>query len=289
MGMWKYVKKAFVYHWNLLAFGAGMAFAAISGHADIAVPLVLAGEVAYLGLLGTHPKYQSYVNAQEAKQSREDKAGTADQAARRIVASLPPAKVQRFESVRNRCRDLQQIARELRDPARASDAPLEGLQIAGLDRLLWTFLRLLYTEHVLDRFLTQADEGQIRRTIDNLETALRRQGTAPDDPQQQKIRKATEDNLETSKARLANLQKARDNRELVRLEIDRLENKIHTLNEMAVNRQEPEFISGQVDEVAASMVQTERTMNDLRFLTGMEQAEQDVPELLRRPAVRVEG
>ena len=102
-----------------------------------------------------------------------------------------------------------------------------------------------------------------------------------DDPQQQKIRKALEDNLETSQARLANYQKARDNSELVELEIDRLENKIHSLSELAVNRQEPDFISGQVDQVAASMVQTERTMNELQFATGLGPLEEEVPELVR--------
>jgi hypothetical protein len=38
---------------------------------------------------------------------------------------------------------------------------------------------------------------------------------------------------------------------------------------MAVNRQEPDFISGQVDQVASSMLETERTMNELRFATGL--------------------
>jgi len=59
--MLKYIKKAFVNQWNLLIFAGGMGFAALSGRPDIAIPLVLAGEVAYLGLLGTHPKFQDYV------------------------------------------------------------------------------------------------------------------------------------------------------------------------------------------------------------------------------------
>ena len=40
--------------------------------------------------------------------------------------------------------------------------------------------------------------------------------------------------------------------ELVRLEIDRLENKIISLSELAVNRQEPGYVTSQVDQVAAS-------------------------------------
>ena len=103
---------------------------------------------------------------------------------------------------------------------------------------------------------------------------------AADDDQQQRVRKALEDNLQTSRDRLANLQRARDNFDLVKLEIDRLENKIRSLSELAVNRQEPDYISGQVDQVAASMLETEKTMNELQFVTGLDTVD-EAPELLQ--------
>jgi hypothetical protein len=65
------------------------------------------------------------------------------------------------------------------------------------------------------------------------------------------------------------------------VEIDRLENKIRSLSEMAVNRQEPEFISSEVDHVASSMLDTERTMNELQFATGLNTVDNEPPELLR--------
>ncbi len=64
------------------------------------------------------------------------------------------------------------------------------------------------------------------------------------------------------------------------LEIDRLENKIQSLSELAVNRQEPEFISSQVDHVAAGMMDTERTMNELHFVTGLDKLDQEPPQFL---------
>ena len=70
----KYLKTAFLYHWNLLGFLGGMGFALVSGHPDVFCPLVLAAEVAYLGLLGTHPKFRSYVEAQGARAAREQEA-----------------------------------------------------------------------------------------------------------------------------------------------------------------------------------------------------------------------
>ncbi len=49
---------------------------------------------------------------------------------------------------------------------------------------------------------------------------------------------------------------------------------------MAVNRQEPEFITSEVDHVASSMVDTERTMNELQFATGLNAADNEPPSLL---------
>ncbi len=70
MGLGKYIKKAFLFHWNLLAFAGGMGFAFLSGHPDVFAPVVLAAETAYLGFLGTHPRFQRHVDAQEHKATR---------------------------------------------------------------------------------------------------------------------------------------------------------------------------------------------------------------------------
>lgn len=295
MRLGTYLKAAFTNRWNLLAFFGALGFALLSGRVDVFGPLVLAGELTYLGLLGTHPKFQRYVDAQAAKTVREQGVVSTEQAAQHVMSALPNNLLQRFKALHAHCLELRQIALELKDPGLAKspsavlqeDNPLEEMQLAGLDRLLWIYLRLLFTQHSLDRFLQRTSEELIRKDITRLEGQLRGVSGAANDPQQQKIRKTLEDNLETCRARLANLQKARDNHELVRLEIDRLENKIQSLSELAINRQEPDFISAQVDQVVTSMVQTERTMNELQFATGLEVGDEAVPELLRRETVRV--
>ena len=285
MNLFSSIKTAFLYHWNLLGFFGGLGLAALLPIPGVGVPLVLAAETAYLAFLGTHPRFQQYVAAQKAKQQRDQNKAGAEGGLDRILSALPRNAVQRFETLRSRCLDLRQIAVGLKDPSRAdAPMPLEELQLAGLDRLLWTFLRLLFTQYMLDRFFQRTSEDQIGKTIKNLEQSLQAQAAGPDDPQKQKIRKALEDNIQTSRERLANLEKARSNSELVKLEIDRLENKIQSLSEMAINRQEPDYIVHQVDEVASSMVQTERTMNELQFATGLA-TEEEVPQLLQRQAI----
>jgi hypothetical protein len=280
------LKAAFANRWNLLCFLGGMAFALVSGRPDIWMPLVLAGDLLYVGALASHPRFQAYLAAQAAKATREQGSETADLLLERIVRSLPPKSLQRFEALRARCRELRQLAAEIKDPSRAGGpVPLEELQLAGLDRLLWIYLRLLFTECSLDRFQQKTSRDQIQQDIANLDARLKQSERIADEGQRQRVRKAIEDNLQTCRDRLLNLQKALDNYELVKLEIDRLENKICALSELAVNRQEPDFISTQVDQVASSMVQTERTMNELQFATGLDAADDAVPELVRRESV----
>ncbi|MHB1035063.1 MAG: hypothetical protein ACYC35_10435 [Pirellulales bacterium] len=285
MNLGKYFKTAFVNRWNLLVFLAGAGFATLSGHADVLLPLVLACETAYVGLLASHPKFQAYVDAQEAKAVREEGSVSNLRALEYITRRLPRELFNRFESLRTQCLELRQISVELKHPGKTgSDVPLEEFQVAGLDRLLWIYLRLLYTQFSLERFLQKTTEEPIRQEIGQLEERVKQY--AGDDPQKQRMRKALEDNLETSRARLVNLTKARENHEFVQTEISRLENKIRTLSEMAVNRQEPEFISSQVDHVASSMLDTERTMNDLQFATGLDSLDEQAPEMLQARVVK---
>src|SRR5262249_38722414 len=102
----KYFKAAFFNHWNLLAFLGGAVFALLTPIPDVVLALVAAGEVAYLGMLGTHPKFQSYVEAQDAKAAREATSLTSQQALERITASLPKELLDRFLALRGRCLDL---------------------------------------------------------------------------------------------------------------------------------------------------------------------------------------
>lgn len=287
MGFTKYLKAAFLTRWNLLAFLGGCAFGLLSGQADVVLPLIGAAELAYLGLLGTHPKFQKYVEAREAATHRVAASDLTEQALQRILRTLPPRVLDRFQSLRNRCRELRQIATDLKQPGEQIVGSLDDAQLAGLDRLLWMFLRLLHTHFAMSRFLETTNEAEIQQDLQRLQARLSELPPAPADLQQQRIRKALEDSIATCQERLTNFKKATDNLQLIELQIDQLENRIHSLSEMAVNRQEPDFISSQVDQVATSMVQTEQTMNELRFATGLEALSAEAPPLLRPMEAKV--
>lgn len=283
--MWKYLKKAFVNQWNLLAVFGASGLAVLSGDPGFWLPIVVAGETLYVGLLGTHPKFQSYVDAQEHKASQTVATVDATAGLNRILNALPERLLQRFLSLRANCLELRQIATALK-ASQPGTSTTDDNQTSGFDRLLWIYLRLLYTQHSLEQFLERTSKERIERDIRDLEAQLKKFGDAPLDDQRQKAKATIEDNLQTCRDRLANYEKARGNHELVLLEIDRLENKIRSLSELAVNRQDAGFITGQVDQVASNMVATERTMNDLNFATGLQATDEAVPPLMQAKVIR---
>ena len=284
MGLGKYLKKAFLYHWNLLVFLGGLGFAVLSGHPDVALPLVLAGETAYLGFLGTHPRFQRFVDAQEHKTAR---AGADAEAVERLLKGLPPAQLHRFQALRDRCLALRQIAEQLREPGGAeSMRSLEELQLSDLDRLLWIYLRMLYTQHMLERFFERTSGDQIQAEVRRLEDRIRRLEKEPDSVNHSRIRQSLEANLETCRARFSNLAKARENHELLQVEIENLETKIQSITEMAINRSNAEAITGQVEQITQGLVRTEQTINELGFATGVEAFDLTVPIILSREVAR---
>ena len=213
---------------------------------------------------------------------RETSSGAKQQSLDYFMKTLPQEALQRFQTLRHQCAELRQIAMDLKRPGiGAAAAPLDDFQLTGLDRLLWIHLRLLYTQYALSQFLKKTSADQIQQGIAKLEQQIKQLPPDSGNATGQRFRTALEDNLQTSRARLENLNKARENYQMVGVEIDRVENKIRSLSEMAVNRQEPELISSEVDHVAASMSDTEKMMNDLQFATGLNPVDNEPPELLR--------
>jgi chemotaxis protein histidine kinase CheA len=280
--MWKYVKSAFTYHWNLLALVGAGGLAVLSGHPDVWLPVVAAAEVGYLTLLGTHPRFQAAVNASEAERIRESLNEDAGRAYRRIVASLPREYVERFEELRDRCEELQDIGRGVRPET--TDDTLENVQLEGLDSLLWLYLKLLHTHHSLARFLRTTSEDRIRAEMERIDERIARLEKADESDVRTSMLNTLHDDRATSQRRLDNLLEARNKGQLVELELARVENKIRALGEIAVNRRHTGELSRQVDEAADGMKNTERLIHDLQSFSGLDR-EIAPPPLLRRRTV----
>ncbi len=284
MSLLKYVRSAFQIRWNLLALFGGVAFSVLSGRPDIALPLVAAAEVGFLTMLASHPKFQRAMDAQDAAVERSKNSQSVNVVLRQILKQLPAPLLTRYERLRATCQDMRQIADDLQQSGTLeSDQPLESFQLAGLDRLMWIFLRLMFTQFSLGKFLERTKRDRIVADIEQAQSRLSVIPPTDESPHAQKMRRTLQDNMQTCQERLTNFEKASANFEFVGHEINRLENKIKSLAELGVNRQEPDDISSQVDTVARSLLDTEKTMNDLHFATGLGPLNDETPELIQLP------
>ncbi len=287
MKLWRYIRQAFVNHWNLLGLAGGVGFSVLSGRPEVGLPLVFAAELAWLGFVGTHPTFQRYVDIGESRVRDQQSTADSEQRMRSMLAALPRGAQTRYKNLMNQCQELQQITQQFQSAhgQMADSGALGDLRLGGFDRLMWLFLKLLYTEHSLNRFFETATIEQIQRELKEVGQRLERERQRPAGAQRDRIIATLEDNLHTCQQRLTNFEQARDSFELVKAEQQRLETRIRSLAEMGISRGDPAAFSNQVDHVAGSIAQTEKTLEDLQFVTGFSTADEAVPEIISRPRV----
>jgi hypothetical protein len=275
-GMVEYLKRAFLYRWNLLLFLSGAAAAALSPWPDALLPLLLAAEFAYLGGLVSRPKFREAIDAQVYKEAQQSAtrqhAGPVGESLLEIINSLPPTSRQRFEALRRRCLEMKSIARGVGSQSTSSS---EDMSTPALDRLLWIFLRLLVSQEGLDRFLRSTNDGEIRSRIEEVKAKLNSAAA-----QEERLKHSLEDSVAAQELRLQNYKKAGDNAEFVRVELDRIEAKIQALVESSVNRQDPNMLSSQIEGVTQSVQSTEAAIRELQQITGVVDQLQEPPAIL---------
>lgn len=272
-GLAEYLKRAFLYRWNMLLFIGASAAAALSPWPDAIIPLVLAAEAAYLGGLISRPKFRDAIDAQVYKeaQAARTQGSAGGQSLAEIVTSLPPEARQRFDLLRARCLEMKAIARGVSSDRTSST---EDLSTSALDRLLWIFLRLLVSQQGLDRFLRSTSAAQIGSRLEEAKAKL------ASSAQDERIKHSLEDNIAAQELRLQNYKKAGENAEFVRIELDRIEAKIQALAESSVNRQEPDALTNQIEGVAESVQSTETAIRELQQITGLVDQMQEPPPIL---------
>jgi hypothetical protein len=280
--MGDYLREAFLFRWNLLLFLGGTAAAALTPIPDLLMPLVGAAELTYLAGLVSIPRFRAAIDAKvhaAGQGSAAEASAVPPVSLVTMLGGLPQAERSRFERLHTRCLEMRKIAAGVRGAAGDHPGSAEDIRTPGLDRLLWLFLRLLLSRTALERFLQTMNEKEITAHLDELRKSLAAAQAGPaatDD----RIVRSLQDSIANGELRLDNYGRARKNAEFVRIELDRIEGKIQALAEMAVNRQDPDFLSSQVDSAAESMRQTEKTVSELQHLTGLGDELQEPPAIL---------
>jgi hypothetical protein len=267
-GFWRYLTAAFTFRWNLLFFGGAMAAAALLPSPDIVMPILAATELTYLAALSSMPRFQAAIDAKLHAGRRGADAPVDQQAQQKlheVLSGLDPERRGRFIRLRARCVEMQRIADAVRGDTGDASGAAQDLRAPALDRLLWMFLRLLLSQQAVERFLKTTDVKAFEQSLAALQQKQKDAQARGDE----RILRSVTDALATAELRKTNYDKARSNHEFITLELDRIEQKIHALTEMAVSHQDPDSLSVQVDAVAEGMQQTEATIRELQSITGL--------------------
>ena len=281
-GLVRYLKEAFMFRWNLLLFGGAAVAAVASGHADIALPLVAAAEVTYLAGLTTLPRFQAAIDAKSRNEETggrlstrsaesPEAQGNARDRILDVLKTLTEDRRSRFLRLRARCVEMSRIANAVRGDTRDASGASTELRTPALDRLLWVFLRLLLSEQAISRFLQAADEASIDKTVVDLKARRKKRADSVGEANQadDRIIRSLDDSISTAEARKENVEKARQNAEFIATELDRLENKIQAVTELAVGHTDPDEMSHRIDAISEGISQTEQTIRELQQITGV--------------------
>jgi hypothetical protein len=276
-GLKDYLKEAFLFRWNLLFFLGGLAGAAIAPLSDVTFPLLFAGEIAYLTALTSLPRFRAAIDAKvHSAQTTPAAPATTTPSLVVMLAGLPNDARTRFERLHARCVEMRHLAVGVRGAAGREAGSAEEIRTPGLDRLLWLFLRLLMSKNALDRFLKTMSSEEVTARLEQ----LRKDMGAAQQGGDERIVRSLQDSIANAELRLDNYERAKKNAQFVTIELDRIEGKIQALAESAVNRQDPDLLSSQVDSAAESMRQTEKAVSELQHLTGLADELQDPPAIL---------
>jgi chromosome segregation ATPase len=153
---------------------------------------------------------------------------------------------------------------------------------------LFGFLRLLVHHDALARLLSTLDEVFLERTISQISSQVAAAQTAKDE----RLVNSLQERLTTAQGRLEYARKTRRDADFVKVELDRLEEKIQALSEQAVNQRDPDALSASIDAAAESMQRTQASLADLQNLSGLAVTIADAPAILdadlgSRPAPKI--
>ena len=284
--MFKYSKKAFLYHWNLLGVATVAAAAFISGYPDVVLPLLAALELIYLAVLSSSPRFQDAVIAAERK-NEETVPSSSRTKLNQILSALKKEDRSRYEKLKDLCLELRHIADRIKGTIKTELEVISDVQVNSINRLLWMYLKLLYSKNALESYFKAINVNEIEARIKRAKERLEAMGPEDNDSEAEaKRRESLMDTLKTSQKRLKNYRISTENYDFIGLELERLYSKITSLAEMGINQQDPNLITNEISVVSSSIEKAERTMDELDFITGFSSQDEEPPDLLVDPNLK---
>lgn len=260
------MKRAFTWHWHLLALGAGVVAGIFSGYPEMVLPLVAAGELLYLGMLGTNDRFQKVLFGQELLEGKEDQSVAEAKRLEKLMEFLSDDDRARFYRLRERCQMMTKLRAkmesggEVTGGAAATAASDADFRNRSLDRLLWLFLKLLHHEEALERFVGNTS-GEV---LDESFLETKAQVAAAEAVEgRERLADSLREKMDTIEQRISNYREAEENLELVRAELDKTEQKIAHICEVGMTSRDGSEFSHQIKGIADGVSISEKALAGL--------------------------
>jgi hypothetical protein len=132
-------------------------------------------ELAYLGWLGTNPRFQNLVSGGRLLDEQRRWQNKVFE----LIRQLPPEDQQRYRALESRCKNI------LEQQSQLGLSPGLGEQGEGLGRLVWIYLRLLLTREAIRKIIQEssapADENaHMKERIEKLQQQLQQPAITED-------------------------------------------------------------------------------------------------------------
>jgi len=219
--------------------------------------LFLAGaaEVAYLWALVGNARFRRLVDSQSSRLRGLFDAKEKD----RLLLRLPGEE-------RDRYLELANIRQRVYESWQSRDEVAQGLlqpSVDKLDYLLDTFLRAQITLSAMQEHFVDSNKAQLERQIRSIEADLKR--SLPD-----KLRDAKCRSLGIFTQRLTRLNKLEQDMEVLRTQIDNIEQTIKLVSDQSISLSDPQQVAGQIDGAVAEVGETERSLSEVESFLGAE-------------------
>jgi hypothetical protein len=187
-----------------------------------------------------------------------------------LVASLSPARRERYGMLARVCRDIETASA---DNLLASADPTTDPRLRKLDELMWTYLRLLGIEESLEAFLEterrenvpsllKDAEAEVARLNTEVE-GLKAKGNAAALDTRQRYLGSRLERLEVLRKRQQRTEQAEANLALVVSEQERLDQQIKLIRADAVATKNAETLTARIDATVEHLDQTNKWLSEL--------------------------
>lgn len=214
-----------------------------------------AAEISYLALLSGNKRFQKLIRGERlltAQSEHESKV-------QHSLARLTEPSQRRYRRLLGQCREILGISEALDERSLES---LQQMRAGGLNQLLSIFLRLLTSREVLVDTIGRTDRDSVESEVEELEQKV------VETPEDSSLRRSLQGSLDIQRKRLENLDKARDNLQVLDAELGRIEHQVALILEEAAVSGKAEILSQRLDEVTGALTETNRWMEQHQEIFG---------------------